>query len=115
MRDAVVVGPGGVIWIALLGLPEHCTRQEANGRVQLSAERYAVLSRVSGPCQMDQHDRPQGRVPQHTLRARVILRLDICHAPRKVPLAADADGLNVGTRTLLVCGGVRPQGRTGRP
>ena len=64
---------------------------------------------------MDQHDRPQGRVPQHTLRARVVLQLDVRHAPWKVPLVADADGLNVGTRTLLVRGGVRPQGRAGRP
>ena len=62
---------------------------------------------------MDQHDRPQGRVPQHTLRARILVRLDVRHAPRKVPLVADADGLNVGTRALLVHGGVRPQGQLG--
>ena len=115
MHDAIVVGPGGVVWIALSGLPEHRTRQQADGQVQLSAERYAALPRISRPCQVDQHDRPQGRVPQHTVRARVVLRLDIRDAPREVPLAADANGPNVGTHTLLVRGGIHPQGRAGRP
>ena len=39
VRDAVVVGPGGVVWTALSGLPEHRTRQKVDRRVQLSAER----------------------------------------------------------------------------
>ena len=80
-----------------------------------AAEQYAALPRISWPCQVDQHDRPQGRVPQHTVRAWVIVRLDVHDAPREIPLATDADGPNVGTRTLLLCGGVSPQGQAAQP
>ena len=74
-----------------------------------------MLPRVSRPRQVDQHDRPHGRVPQPTVRARVVVRLDVRDAPREILLATDADGPNVGARTLLVCGGVQPQGQAGQP